>query len=337
MYNIIYITNIPAFYKINLFNKIAERKSLLVIFLDDSNKQRNEDFYKGERKFEYISLGKFSVTIKFLKIISIILKTDYKQLIIGGWDSIFFWSFILFSPKSKNSVVIESSIYESNTTGIKGFVKRFFLKRIKTAYVSGKAQKDLVLALGFKGEIKTTKGVGIFNLVKPPEYYPKNEIINFIYVGRLSEEKNLKNLIHTFNELNNLQLIIVGFGSQEDELKSIAKNNITFYGAVDNINLQAIYRSNDVFILPSLSEPWGLVVEEAFNNGLPVIVSNKVGCSTEIVEIDKNGLIFNIEEEDSLKKAILQIIDPPYYNSLRKNVCKIDFEKIAKEQIDCYF
>lgn len=56
----------------------------------------------------------------------------------------------------------------------------------------------------------------------------------------------------------------------------------------------------------SKSEPWGLVIEEAMNNGLPVIVSNKVGCSIDLVAEDVNGIIFDLDDRNSLKNAVLE-------------------------------
>ena len=127
----------------------------------------------------------------------------------------------------------------------------------------------------------------------------------------------------------------MGYGPQELLLKSIAKQNINFHGAIPNIELFKQYQQNDVFVLPSSSETWGLVVEEALNNGLPVIVSDKVGCAEEIVD-ESNGIVFRLSENDSLNNAILKIQDIEYYNSLKFNISKMDFEKIAQTQIDCY-
>ncbi len=336
MYHFIYITNIPSFYKINLFNKIAEQRNILVIFTKHASKERNTDFIAGERNFKYISIGNYVGIFKTIKLILILLRNSYNKLILGGLDSKELWAAAFISPKRKNCIVIESSIFESITTGFKGFIKRIFLKRVTTAYVSGKAQKELALALEFKGELIITKGVGIFNIIEQPVFCPKDKVKKFIYVGRLSAEKNLKHLVYTFNQLPDLQLNIVGFGSLEKKLKSIAKNNTIFHGAIDNKELSNYYQSNDVFILPSKSEPWGLVVEEALNNGLPVIVSNKVGCSSEIIIEDKNGIIFQLDEIDGLRKAILKMTDISYYNSLRKNISTMNFEFIAKEQTNCY-
>lgn len=335
MIDIIYITNLPAFYKINLLNEIAKKRKILVVFTHETSQQRNSDFYNGVREFEYISIANKTQLGKIIFIFNLLSKKPYQQLIIGGWDQIILWIVSFISPKKKNAVVIESSIHESNTTGVKGFLKKIFLSRISRAYVSGKSNSDLVKALEFKDEIIITKGVGIFNIKKQPEFSIKEIVRNFIYVGRLSNEKNLTYLIETFNQLPDLKLDIVGFGPQENLLKSIASENIHFLGAISNSELHKIYRANDVFILPSTSEPWGLVVEEALNNGLPVIVSDHVGCASEIVN-KTNGIVFQLSDPEGLKKAILQILDISYYNNLRLNISKLDFEAIAKQQVNCY-
>lgn len=335
-YDAVFLTNLPSFYKINLYNRIAEKKKILAIFIEGYCSNRNDDFYKGQRNFEYISLEKYRGVKRILRFISLLKKVRYDKLIIGGWDYPENWTAAFISSSDKNAVVIESNILKSSTTGLKGWLKRLFIKRFSTAYASGKLQADLASELGFKGKLKITKGVGIFNIVKQPSYMPVDKVTKFVYVGRLSPEKNLAFLIDTFNKLPHLTLNIIGFGPQENHLKQLAHSNIVFHGAVANAELPKYYRENDVFILPSISEPWGLVVEEAFNNGLPVIVSNKVGCSAEIVIEDRNGIIFDLDDKDGLMNAISKITNLTYYNSLRKIVCAMDFEKIADDQVSCY-
>lgn len=335
MYDLIYITNLPSFYKINLLNRIAENRKLLVVFIEPMNEQRNSDFITGERCFEFITLRSKTRVSNLLKLTSLLFKYRFNKLIVGGWDYPEYWISIIISAKKRNGVIVESSIHESISTGIKGLIKQIFLKRISSAFVSGKSHEQLVKSLHFKGDIIKTKGVGIFNIATQPVYQEKSEVTNFIYVGRLSEEKNLKYLIEVFNGLPNLKLNIVGYGPQEKMLKSMAYTNIIFHGAIANKDLPKYYQANDVFILPSTSEPWGLVVEEALNNGLPVIVSNNVGCATEIIN-ESNGIVFNLAETDSVIKSIDKMRDVKFYNNLRLNICKLDFNKLAIEQVECY-
>ena len=91
-----------------------------------------------------------------------------------------------------------------------------------------------------------------------------------------------------------------------------------------------------MFILPSFSETWGVVVEEALNNGLPVIISENVGCNGEAVEDGVNGAVFRFSDKDPIAGAIRRIREPAFYNKISQNIRKTDFREIARRQIDCY-
>ncbi|MCY0979375.1 glycosyltransferase [Chryseobacterium wangxinyae] len=333
----IIITNLPAFYKVNLFNEISKTQKVFVIFTGNTAELRNEDFFKKELiKFKFVDLKNKSSVQQFAFLLKLIVFSKYKELILGGWDEPLLWFASLLSAKRKNSIIVESSIYESKTEGFKAFIKKLVLNRVNRAYASGEAQMKLLKALNFNHEIKKTKGVGLFNIKCQPYFQERTIVKNFLYVGRLSPEKNLLNLIQVFNSFPNLNLHIIGFGPQEKDLKNIALENVKFHGAISNVDLYKFYQNYDVFILPSLIEPWGLVVEEALNNGMPVIVSEKVGCSDEIVVNDFNGLIFNLENQNSLLISIKKMTDKDYYNNLRKNVSEMDFYNIAEEQVKVY-
>lgn len=140
-----------------------------------------------------------------------------------------------------------------------------------------------------------------------------------------------------FNSLPDLKLTVIGFGPKEEELKKMASSNVSFLGAISNDKISHYYQCNDVFVLPSKSEPWGLVIEEAMNNGLPVIVSNKVGCSIDLVAEDVNGIIFDLDDRNSLKNAVLKICDPIYYNVLAKNISCYNFEERSQKYVASFF
>ena len=141
------------------------------------------------------------------------------------------------------------------------------------AFPSGTPHKRLLDKLKLKGPQYITGSVGIFRK-EGVEYHSPQSPLRFLYVGRLTAVKNLPVLIDCFNR-NGLPLTIVGGGEDEATLKAIAAPNIRFTGFIANEYLSEIYESHDVFILPSLSEPWGLVVEEALYRGLPCIVSDR--------------------------------------------------------------
>ena len=327
------ITNLASFYKINLYNEINKHQKLLVLYTNDHAKGRNDDFYKGEMKFDHIFLHK-NIIVKVAQLMKIILTTSYKELILGGWDSLSLWLGAFISPKKKNALVVESSYLESTTSGVKGFVKRVFVSRISKVYASGKAQRKITDDLGFKGCTIITKGVGIFNYIKQPDYESRQEVKNFLYVGRLTAVKNLEYLVDKFNKHPELSLTIIGFGELENNLKAMANTNITFLGAINNSDLHKYYKMADVFVLPSVVEPWGLVVEEALNNGTPVMVSDKVGCADEVIN-SENGVVFSLNP-DNFEEQLAKIRDVERYNEMRKAISTMDFECIEQYQVNCY-
>lgn len=332
----IFVTDLPAFYRIKLYNKINEKQKVFAVFTENGDPTRNEDFYKGDISFDYVNLAGRNLFSKAFFLLKIIFFYEYKMLILGGWNRWLQWICAFASPRRKNALALESSIFESTVKGWRGFLKRIFLSRVSKVFASGKMHKKLLDALEYRGEVVITKGVGIYNIVDTPPFAPKSEIRNFIYVGRFIPCKNLENLVEAFKKFPDCTLTMVGFGGLDKRLREISPKNVIFTGAVENARLPDYYRQNDVFILPSFSEPWGLVVEEALNNGLPVIVSENVGCNGEVVEDGVNGAVFRFSDKDPIAGAIRRIREPAFYNKISQNIRKTDFREIAGRQIDCY-
>jgi glycosyltransferase involved in cell wall biosynthesis len=95
----------------------------------------------------------------------------------------------------------------------------------------------------------------------------------------------------------------------ENSLKSSVhraglEESIRFFGFQPYDSIPAWYARSACLILPSISEPWGLVVNEAMASGLPVIVSDRCGCADDLVEDGRNGYIFPAEDADSLTKRM---------------------------------
>ena len=332
-YDKIFMTPGPSFYKNKLFNEVAKHIKICVLYTGSGN-DRNADFYRGELAFNHIELPRsFKNQVKTMR--QFLKDNSYTEIVFGGWDNKITWWMLFHSPKKKNACIFESSVSESKVSGYRGWLKKLFLSRLSKAYPSGKLQAALLKNLGFKGYIIEYGGCGILNYLPQPAYSKRNAVKNYIYVGRLVEVKNLTLLIRVFNQLPHLQLTIVGFGVLEQQLKALAGNNIFFKGAVENEKLPELYKQSDVFVLPSKSESWGLVVEEALNNGTPVVVSSAVGCRADLVT-DKTGVVFESNNEKSLKEAILKMSDVAFYNKLREGVSRLNFQERAQRQINSF-
>lgn len=136
----------------------------------------------------------------------------------------------------------------------------------------------------------------------------------FIFVGKLIKIKGVLELIKAFDSANlkDSHLLIVGTGNMEDELKEyVSSNNLTknihFIGYKNQLELPMYYAISDVFILPSLFEPWGLVVNEAMNFSLPLILSDKAGCVEDLLKEGVNGFTFNGDIKDNLKETLIKV------------------------------
>ncbi len=135
----------------------------------------------------------------------------------------------------------------------------------------------------------------------------------FLYVGRFSAEKNLLRLIKAFHlyqqqNRNNWSLVMVGNGSQHPELKDtvtrLGIKNVVWTGFKQISELPAYYGLASALILPSISEPWGLVVNEAMACSLPILISDRCGCLLDLVFPGINGYVFNPFKIASIKAGL---------------------------------
>lgn len=121
----------------------------------------------------------------------------------------------------------------------------------------------------------------------------------FLFVGRLSSEKNIDFLVELSLSLkksnSNIKIKIIGNGPEftnlENKISSLNLTNILLLGSIKWDNLGPYYINSLGLILPSFFEPWGMVVNEAFFYHVPVICSKFCGCSDDLVIDNYNGIV----------------------------------------------
>jgi glycosyltransferase involved in cell wall biosynthesis len=126
-----------------------------------------------------------------------------------------------------------------------------------------------------------------------------------LYVGRISDEKNVDLLIDSFNifsEKNTkVQLKIIGDGKLNNRFEK--NDNIIFLGRCDRETIIYNLIHSDYLILPSSTEGLPFVFLEAMSLGIPVIASNIIGIN-EIVKNNERGFLFDFENYDNYKNNI---------------------------------
>lgn len=338
-YDALIITNLPNYYKINLFNQIGDGCKLFVVFIAGSEYRRNSDFLaiRDHTKFQYAVLNDKmegrSYFTSCWKLFGIIRKNNFRKLILGEWVNIEYWFALLFFSRKKTSMMLESSIHSVTKQGLKEVAKKLFLSRLSTVFANGKKHAELARFLNFSGEIQTTNGLGIINYQESKQEPIRTN--KFLYVGRLSIEKNLKVLVEAFNELP-FELSILGEGPEKETLEQIAGDNIRFLGYINNTELSAYYKSHRALMLVSTNEPWGLVAEEALFFGTPVIVSSVCGIVDTLCFHGKNSLVVNAESKGEIKKAVNDMLNDTIYEELKNNCSSSLIEEKNKKQVALY-
>jgi glycosyltransferase involved in cell wall biosynthesis len=216
-----------------------------------------------------------------------------------------------------------------------------------------------------------------------PEHY-------FLSLGRFVAKKNLAVLIRSFhqfrlaNPLAATHLVMVGSGEEEPRLRSLChelhlptydktpagieypkskiesgRPGVHFYGFRQIEENPVFYALADAFILPSLSEEWGLVANEAMASGLPVVVSESAGCAEDLLEprasaesfppqtatqvakagmsekVRSNGFVFNPRSYEELSRALLILEASPGLRAVMGQASRRIVAKFSCENFAC--
>ena len=176
-------------------------------------------------------------------------------------------------------------------------------------------------------------------VIFPPVKTPEVAIVNhsrggyFLVVSRLVPYKRVDLAIKAFNKLK-LPLVVVGTGSQTNNLKLIANNNIKFAGEVSEEELIKYYKGAKALIMPQ-EEDFGIAVVEAQFFGVPVIAFKKGGALDTVAE-GKTGTFFLKQEVDSLASAVAQFNERPIFDrpSLVENARRFSKENFKMTFLD---
>ncbi|MGZ6489896.1 MAG: glycosyltransferase family 4 protein [Bacteroidia bacterium] len=191
----------------------------------------------------------------------------------------------------------------------------YLLKRFSHAWVPGHIQKKYALKLGFK-ENQVRLGFysadteffsSLYEAAKTEK--KKNFPKRFIYVGRYYDFKGVINLWNSFinlqsEEPSDWELWCLGTGS----LTPLLHPKIKHFGFVQPENMLEYVKNTGVFVMPSLFEPWGVVLHEFAAMGFPLVVSDKVGSAEAFLREGQNGFIFKSDTPASLKEKLKTVM-----------------------------
>jgi len=162
---------------------------------------------------------------------------------------------------------------------------------------------------------------------------PVNKVI-ILFSGKYIEKKRPMDLLKAYKELDNEESVLVFLGDGElrnkmnDFIRLNKLKNVFLIGFKNQTELGKYYSMAHIFVLPSgPGETWGLVVNEAMNFGLPIILSDMVGCSPNLLHQKINGFGFNMGDIEEIKNKLKLLVINKYLRLEMGKNSKVIIEK----------
>ena len=312
------LTEIPAPYRIPLFNALADRLDFRALFLARADPRRpyyepHEDEWRFDRRFlAGRQLRRGSRWIVLSRGVPQELRAFRPDAVgVGGWNQPAFWQASAYCRRHGVPLLVwvESTARDARSESRPlERAKRALIRRASGFFVPGRASAEYVRSFGVPEErvalAPNAVDAGIFGRANVDR--SGRASCTFLYAGRLDPEKGLDVLLRAFARAPG-DLVLAGSGSEEARLRALADGRVRFLGPLDRDQLPAVYAEADVFVLPSRSEPWGMVLNEAAAAGLPLVATEGAGAAHDLVEDGVNGFRVAVDDEEALATALRRL------------------------------
>lgn len=257
-----------------------------------------------------------------------VVRSKADLIVLPGYHLTEYWFMLLacILTRKKRAVFVDSTGNDQPETFRKYWLKRFFFSMCDGFFAYGERSKEYLRSFGVPPHKITARcQAAALQHSYNPEHALRDRIAlrndnmppSFLFVGRLVPEKGIDVLIRAFRKVRqqhkSASLTIVGDGPMHSKLKALAASlavadAISFPGAADIDQLASYYLNASCLILPSRSEAWGLVVNEALSYGCPAIVSAHCGCIPDLIVEGKTGYVFNTNDVDELAQKMSLVV-----------------------------
>lgn len=361
--NVLFLTNIPSPYRVNFFNELGKLCDLTVLYerrealdreknwMGEKAESFKEIFLKGKNRGNDSALS-FSV-IKYIK------DKKFDVIVVGGYSTPTGMLAVEYLKLTGRKFILNTDggmIKHDNK--IKYMIKKHFISSADMWLSTGENTTKYLLNYGarkkdickYKFTSLTNKDIleKIINPEKKQQLKKElgiNEEKIILSVGRFIHSKGFDILIKSCQKIDKSVGVYIIGGIATDEYKQLTNKlkleNIHFLEFKSKDILKKYYKASDLFVLPTRSDVWGLVINEAMACGLPIITTNKCVAGLELIENGKQGYIIPVENEKVLSEKINKILDN---DDLRTNMSLESLEKIksytiqnmAKEHINIF-
>lgn len=330
---ILFLTNIPSPYRVDFFNELGKSCELTVAF---------EGYYATDRNKNWQSVNIQSFTPIYLnglrlgsdKFLSFqvfrLLRQQWDAIIVGGYSTPTGMLAIEYMRLKKIpfSLEVDGGLIRADNK-FKFLLKKHFISAANGWFSSGKETTKYLVHYGANSDkiyeypFTSLKGRDILPYIPSVEQKKAlrqqlgiTEQKILISVGRFIHCKGYDLLLKAVAMVSNSTGIYIIGDQPTEELIRLKKElnlaHVHFVGFQYKEDLKKWYQSADVFVLPTREDIWGLVINEAMAQGLPVITTDKCVAGLELVKEGQNGYIVPVEDVSALSDAIVRIFAQDY-------------------------
>ena len=329
---VLFSANAPSPYTTEFFNDLGKLCDLTVVYERRYNRDRLKAWQDSVQSASYRKL--FPVGIKIgnetgfnPSVIKNLSAKKYDVFVVGNYSSPTGMLMILFMRFRKIPFLIyaDGGMAKSDSR-IKFALKKFFISKA-SAWISSGSVTDHYLT--HYGADQSRIYWHPFTSLReeciekePSSTSEKQELRNrlginekkvVLSVGRFIHVKGYDVLLRASAKLGkDTGVYIIGGSPSEEYLelqRQLSLENIRFVGHVSANELKEYFRAADLFVLPTRGEAWGLVINEAMANGLPVITTDKCVAGLELVEDFDNGFIIPVDDVEVLAEKMCAVLE----------------------------
>lgn len=277
-----------------------------------------------------------------------VLRGRYDVLILGGWsEPTLLWLWLRHRFKATRIFFwTESTLVDRHRAPSREWLKRTLLRGATGCLVPGNRAADYCVHLGMAREqvfCAPNATDRAYFRGRADELLPQREALRqelglehptVLFVGRLVESiKGIESVLRALSRLAEdgveSELVLAGEGPEADHYRQLASSlgvRARLLGNVDHDTLCRWYAASDLLTLPSRSEVWGFVLNEAMEFGLPLVVSDAVGAAGDLVVDGEHGAIVPVGDAERFATALGPLLRDPALRRRQGDACRRHIE-----------
>lgn len=361
--NVLWLTNCPSPYRVAFFSELGKYLKLTVLSENTMSQQvhRNRKwFVENYNNFKVIflkqiKLGKLIINPEVIKYLN---TKKYDFIVLGDYStltSILAAVFMRVVGGGVKYIISIDGAYERQGGGVKEVIKRYIISHAFHYFSTSKTSDEYLIKYGAQESNITRYNFTSLNKDdiletklsrKEKEKFRRElkieEEIAILVVGRFVKSKGIDFVLNAADCMpDEVGYYIVGDVPTADYLSIVRKKELKtvhFIRFQVKEELKKYYKACDIFVFPTRYDPWGLVVNEAMANGMPILSTDQSAAALHFIQDNENGFLYKVDDkEDYIRKLKVMCSDLSLLNKMsEKNIDLIQdysIEKMAEQHL----